>query len=224
MRRGFTLIELLVVIAIIAILAAILFPVFAKAREKARQSSCLSNLKQIGLGVLQYTQDYDERFPIYWRDQIQTDASMPGAKFTTSSGAAGAGGYKTSWMDFVTPYIKNNQVFVCPSAVLQSPTAPSYGYNRMVHNSGGTPRTLGEIVRPAEIILNLDYASIYGVYANPGEYIQFRDGAATPNCVCPHNDGTNVTFCDGHSKWLSKRDQAFADANQLTNRYWNPTL
>ena len=63
-RRGFTLIELLVVIAIIAILAAILFPVFAKAREKARQSSCLSNLKQLGLGILSYAQDYDERFPM----------------------------------------------------------------------------------------------------------------------------------------------------------------
>ena len=65
-KRGFTLIELLVVIAIIAILAAILFPVFAKAREKARQTTCLSNVKQITLGILQYAQDYDERFPMLY--------------------------------------------------------------------------------------------------------------------------------------------------------------
>src|SRR5512144_498244 len=81
-RRGFTLIELLVVIAIIAILAAILFPVFAQAREKARQISCLSNIKQIGLGVLMYAQDYDETYPFAW-------------------GQTGA------WYESVDPYIKN---------------------------------------------------------------------------------------------------------------------
>ncbi len=75
MRRGFTLIELLVVIAIIAILAAILFPVFAKAREKARQSSCLSNMKQIVLGTMQYAQDYDERLPMRW---LATDSAGTG--------------------------------------------------------------------------------------------------------------------------------------------------
>ncbi|MCD6352263.1 MAG: DUF1559 domain-containing protein, partial [Armatimonadetes bacterium] len=90
MRRGFTLIELLVVIAIIAILAAILFPVFAKAREKARQASCMSNLKQIALGLLMYVQDYDGRFMCIRQ---------------------GPGG----WNKNVQPYVKNWQVFVCPS-------------------------------------------------------------------------------------------------------------
>jgi prepilin-type N-terminal cleavage/methylation domain-containing protein/prepilin-type processing-associated H-X9-DG protein len=225
MKKGFTLIELLVVIAIIAILAAILFPVFAKAREKARQTSCLNNLKQIGTAFIQYAQDYDERFPVYWRDQLQTDTSAPGYYFLTSNGAPGMGGKKTSWMDFVYPYIKNTQVFVCPSAVLREPGAPSYGYNRKVSNSAGVPCSLGDVTRPAEIILSLDYASQYGAYANVGEYNSFKTSTTTPpNCVCPHNDGTNVTFCDGHSKWLSKVDQAFADGNENTNRSWNPTL
>ena len=94
MRRGFTLIELLVVIAIIAILAAILFPVFAKAREKARQSSCLSNVKQLALAVMSYTQDYDEMLPASYK------YNSPGA---------------TYWSETILPYIKNSQIFKCPS-------------------------------------------------------------------------------------------------------------
>jgi prepilin-type N-terminal cleavage/methylation domain-containing protein len=97
MKRGFTLIELLVVIAIIAILAAILFPVFARAREKARQSSCQSNLKQLSLGVLMYMQDYDGRSPFGW---------------TTYEGNT-ALAYR--WRDAIQPYIKNTQILVCPS-------------------------------------------------------------------------------------------------------------
>ena len=102
MRKGFTLIELLVVIAIIAILAAILFPVFAKAREKARQTSCLSNLKQLGLGAIQYAQDYDERWvryrypdPYFWREKLE-------------------------------PYLKNTQMLTCPS---RKTVALGYGIN-----------------------------------------------------------------------------------------------
>ena len=96
---GFTLIELLVVIAIIAILAAILFPVFARARENARRSSCQSNLKQIGIGLVQYTQDYDERFP---------------------GGYGYIGGNQTTFRETVQPYIKSIQVFACPSNTANS--------------------------------------------------------------------------------------------------------
>src|SRR6201996_2306617 len=93
-RRGFTLIELLVVIAIIAILAAILFPVFAQAREKARQTACLSNMKQIGLGFLQYTQDYDNTMPI--------GEGNPPSMYVVAAR--------------IMPYVKNFGVFKCPSS------------------------------------------------------------------------------------------------------------
>jgi len=108
--KGFTLIELLVVISIIALLAAILFPVFSRARENARRSSCQSNLKQIGLGLLQYSQDYDE--------------TLPAPRYSTSNGGFWeAGGFINSsggnvnyfWTDAIMPYVKSNQVFLCPS-------------------------------------------------------------------------------------------------------------
>jgi len=102
-RRAFTLIELLVVIAIIAILAAILFPVFGRARENARRTSCLSNMKQIALGVKQYTQDYDERFP-------------PGTVGSSAGNTPPPAGEFYGWADMLAEsYIKNQQIFQCPS-------------------------------------------------------------------------------------------------------------
>ena len=104
LSSGFTLIELLVVIAIIAILAAILFPVFAQVREKARATSCLSNLKQIGLGLIQYSQDVDEQLPPAWIG-YDTDPAK-------SVGFPG----KARWMDVVQPYVKSTQIFTCPDS------------------------------------------------------------------------------------------------------------
>ncbi|BCM91854.1 hypothetical protein IAD21_03731 [Abditibacteriota bacterium] len=101
---AFTLIELLIVIAIIALLAAILFPVFARARENARRASCQSNLKQIGLGIIQYAQDYDERLPFFFYG-ANGDASDP----------ATVANARYKWMDAIFPYIKSEQVFMCPS-------------------------------------------------------------------------------------------------------------
>ena len=98
-RRAFTLIELLVVIAIISILASILFPVFARARENARRTSCMSNMKQMGLGIIQYVQDYDDTYPqAYWY----------------KNNAGDSGGYM-QWSGMIQPYVRNTQLFVCPS-------------------------------------------------------------------------------------------------------------
>jgi len=108
-RRGFTLIELLVVIAIIAILAAILFPVFARARENARKSTCQSNLKQIGLASMQYTQDYDEIL-------------MP-------LGCQYVAGVWTTWPTVIQPYLKNSRVVICPSDTGRNFPGTSYGIN-----------------------------------------------------------------------------------------------
>ena len=132
MRKGFTLIELLVVIAIIAILAAILFPVFARAREKARQSSCLSNTKQIGLAILQYVQDYDEKFFAYRMD---------------------SGG--VYYWDVVTaPYMKNTQILRCPSG--GSVTTRLYGWNWSYLDY----QALGAITHPSETFMVGDANSL----------------------------------------------------------------
>jgi prepilin-type N-terminal cleavage/methylation domain-containing protein/prepilin-type processing-associated H-X9-DG protein len=222
MKKGFTLIELLVVIAIIAILAAILFPVFAKAREKARQSSCLSNLKQIGLAFLQYTQDYDEKFPPYWLGTLQTGSGNPGNVFQTSNGSVV--GYYMSWMDFVAPYIKNTQVFTCPSGTKRETgyASPSYGYNWRISNYTA-PISLGTITRPAEIVLSLDYGTVYGTYANKGEFTTWTIVAAN-TFVHPHNDGANVVMTDGHAKWYASTNGDLINGDNNTNRAWNPTL
>jgi len=186
MRRGFTLIELLVVIAIIAILAAILFPVFARAREKARQASCLNNTKQIILGILMYAQDYD--------DKIVSNAT---AKY-------GTGGSLWWWWEVVDPYIKNQQIWVCPS---KSDVAHGYGwsYNGMpywCHSSQGKVG-LAYWRYPAQVMVFC--CSQTGNYAySPISYPTYWD---IPNDVYGgvgiwHNRGSNVGFLDGHAKWL----------------------
>ena len=154
-RRGFTLIELLVVIAIIAILAAILFPVFAQAREKARQTSCLSNTKQLGLAFIQYAQDYDEHMPNAFSGgdgsstgpSTNVGAVCPTAPGTNTSTKGKLGG----WMYYcdyngaggttydpaqssVNPYTKNSQMFVCPSD--SSSQKNSYALNQLVVSGG----------------------------------------------------------------------------------------
>lgn len=113
-KAAFTLIELLVVIAIIALLAAILFPVFARARENARRTSCASNLKQIGLGILQYAQDYDEvMVPVYLDGSCYSSSGIDATNSGTCSGVPRSENFK--WMDLTFPYIKSEQVFNCPS-------------------------------------------------------------------------------------------------------------
>src|SRR5437763_1300729 len=119
-RRAFTLIELLVVVAVIAILAAILFPVFAQAREKARQAGCLSNLRQIGTGYLMYVHDYDDQFPLGAQSptRIQNVYWSPPDLVTTQRTDAYQSWYRTQGANVLYPYLKNYQVWACPSGAL----------------------------------------------------------------------------------------------------------
>lgn len=192
-RRGFTLIELLVVIAIIAILAAILFPVFAKAREKARQSSCLSNTKQISIGILSYAQDYDECLP-YGQMDYATGGVYIFAGIANGTSA-------------IVPYLKNTQIAICPSL---SGSTYGYGwsYNHMPYRSGTTtiyaPQPLGSYNYPSEIMMFCDSASgttapYMWVYC-PTHFPTTDGGKGY--VADRHNGGANVAFLDGHSKWL----------------------
>ncbi len=224
-QRGFTLIELLVVIAIIAILASILFPVFARARENARRTSCLSNLKQIGLGLMQYTQDYDERYPMNaWIPSVpQTASGLPGAKFTISlpsSTPACSSGKCVSWMDLIYPYVKSVQLFTCPSARVNE-DYPSYGYSSGLSQyhwyqynygkyaggaaAGMVPLSLADVRRPAETFAILDYNERYSVYANPSDFGSAANSATqtTRLRVLPHFDGGSIAYADGHVKWMN---------------------
>jgi len=207
-RRGFTLIELLVVIAIIAILAAILFPVFARAREKARQASCLSNIKQISLGTMMYAQDYDERLPrLYYRD---------------------ASGAMTSITMMIEPYLMNTQIWNCPSASRTTTgvaglSLNSYSYQQMLDFV-----KLATIKRNAEMVMWFDgcqdgwgpgrgyrpsngYNSVIASqtgwpagcdnshWATPtGSFTS--DGRPGFNFSPRHNGMGNVGFADGHAK------------------------
>ena len=217
-RRGFTLIELLVVIAIIAILAAILFPVFAKAREKARQASCLSNVKQITLSFMMYVQDYDESFP--------NDDYIPGSPY-----ACGPPCYNECWWRFkVQPYAKNWNVFNCPSGYMEAAGAGSYyiqytdeyGVNANLIPRNAPGMALARIDRPAELALIGDsthwqWTVCNGLplaYPNPRIKklwtISFCGLIGQPQNILDqltrHNGGSNIGFADGHSKWRNAHD------------------
>lgn len=200
-KRGFTLIELLVVIAIIAILAAILFPAFARARENARRTSCASNLKQIALGEQMYTQDYDEKL------------SGPG-----NYSAFGAG-IPTGWQYLLAPYIKSEQLFDCPNVAKTGFGGSdkylynSYGYNTYLGNDVAGGVALASIGSPSETVMfadNLSYdGTNYGFYQlrppslNGSDPIWWEIHASGPNgrMVRRHFEGANVAYADGHVKW-----------------------
>lgn len=212
-HKGFTLIELLVVIAIIAILAAILFPVFGRARENARRSSCQSNLKQVGLGILQYVQDYDENFPL----------AVSGSTSAISSPPVG-------WADSIQPYLKSTQIYQCPSdsnGPNSNPTLAGYTdywYNSNLSSSGDTTSPCNVAVNIAALanapltIMNGDGESPNGTAAyrcsgaasvNAASYNNIAMPAAsstvglvgTTAVVNRHLEGVNFLFADGHVKW-----------------------
>jgi prepilin-type N-terminal cleavage/methylation domain-containing protein/prepilin-type processing-associated H-X9-DG protein len=194
-RRGFTLIELLVVIAIIAILAAILFPVFARAREKARQTSCLSNLKQIGLGAMMYAQDYDESMLCRYRGPAASAVEYPNGREYTG----------LMWYWAVYPYVNNMQIFDCPSESYKwtggYTGAFRYGYSRYLGYASMDSLKLAEIEKPAETFMigDSDY--------EPGEsalsYTLYSSYSPRTFLSPRHNGGANVALADGHAKWYN---------------------
>ncbi|PIU61753.1 MAG: hypothetical protein COS85_20380 [Armatimonadetes bacterium CG07_land_8_20_14_0_80_59_28] len=194
----------MVVIAIIAILAAILFPVFARAREKARTASCQSNLKQIALAFHMYAQDFDETYPVaVWY------------------------GSSSNWSTNVEPYLRNSQILTCPSAIPSA--APSYGYNgyyRVYYHgkaSGGTSTawgaaTLAEVQYPSEIFLAYDAYSFGNSVVRYSRFYAGTTWGYGKTNETLHNGGMNAAFCDGHVKWVS------ANVVQPTRTYGPGTL
>jgi len=210
--RAFTLIELLVVIAIIAILAAILFPVFAKAREKARQSSCASNLKQLGLGFVQYCQDYDERAP-----------------YLNYNGGNPLGRH---WQDLLEPYAKNTQLWLCPSTSDNTNVTTGYVYptgsngyvNRNVcyaWNENAHGAAMADCKQTASTYLFMDKGNgqcFTGWYDWVGR-AQNTLSTSNVSVAGPHNEGKNLTFADGHVKWLKSTNIVAQDLTQTAAPY-----
>ncbi|MBQ0105913.1 MAG: DUF1559 domain-containing protein [Armatimonadetes bacterium] len=250
MKKGFTLIELLVVIAIIAILAAILFPVFAQAREKARASSCLSNCKQIGTALMLYVDDYDETLPFYedtskprldgndvaqhWKNDY------PGYPIThlefKLQGWAILDVESWCWADAVFPYVKNLNMFVCPSG---QKGRFGYGYNVMLaggyeHMDAGSqtvnPACLAQLKNSSELVFvadNVQYAGSYWVAGVTSPVLAYEAAVTGSGFVQPsrHNGGSNYTFCDGHAKYFklhSGPSSVGAWSWGNGERYWDP--
>ncbi len=191
-RRGFTLIELLVVIAIIAILAAILFPVFARAREKARQTSCLSNMRQLGLAFLQYVQDADARFP------GNLDANANGVVEYPADACCLE---RDRWVVITQPYIKSLQLIYCPSEGNDVPLWGGRTYNpptsyKYKHACATNAWKEGAIQRPSQIYLLI-------------EHINWHTGLRQCLCTAPTGEQVhNMAFFDGHAKAINKNRAA----------------
>jgi prepilin-type N-terminal cleavage/methylation domain-containing protein/prepilin-type processing-associated H-X9-DG protein len=210
-RRGFTLIELLVVIAIIAILAAILFPVFAQAREKARQISCLSNARQLGIGLAMYIQDYDERCFFFGHD-----SGLSRANPVTPLGAT----RENRWWNQILPYTKNNGgLLVCPSDYGRAPHSTENGQNgrplvprSYVANRAAEWLQLAAIDTPAEFVVVTEKSSKPWAddswYEPPKNlYNKISGGVDLGEPVLAltrHNQGCSFTFFDGHAKWMGR--------------------
>ena len=232
-RTGFTLIELLVVIAIIAILAAILFPVFARAREKARQASCSSNLRQIAMGIMMYMDDFDETYPAY---QSYCSNSSPSAYYPIYCR--------------LHPYVKNWQVYTCSSTynfpncpngsiayyatkyAIQNGWVPadfrlSYGFN-YVMETGETYRAMSSWKRPAQLVLVADAGQPVCHNWYRVAYSNVCAAGCTASARIPentrHNGGSNLAFADGHVKWMQAQAIVKAGSNPGRELFACPTV
>ena len=202
MKRGFTLLEVLVLLFIVCILAALLFPIYAGKRESARLSSCQSNLKQIGLGFLQYERDYDEKHPLAYADDDGSD---------TYDASLDRG-----WMQLVQPYIKSTAVFQCPNEPSDySPPlrATDYWYSAPISQT----KQLTDVTKPAQTVLCGDGVAASAALVATHSAITYNGNAPTLKYDGEiwdttektngkggrrHMDGMNFLFCDGHVKWL----------------------
>ncbi len=239
-RSAFTLIELLVVIAIIAILAAILFPVFAQAREKARQTACLADVKQIGTGLMMYSQDYDE--------------TLPGNQFTAPNGVSGDAGVASAtaigfmdpdptkvgrnWGRDTQPYIKNTQVYNCPNSVPRSSISAGSAYAETTDPKGAnasyllnglvSSQPLAVIPAPADTIFLHEYLAnsrVSQVRPCPIDAAQSRFNQFNHTFydrMHASNSGAILLFCDGHAKWQKKNSIKFKQFGANTSGLANP--
>ena len=214
-RRGFTLIELLVVIAIIAILAAILFPVFARAREQARKSTCMSNLKQLATGVTMYVQDYDEKFP------LNSPGTFPARNASFPANA-------NFWASEIQPYIKNWKVFNCPSSPVQSDYSAAstqgqdgYAFHQKLLGSVsmyGRSMSLAELRYPADLYMIADckhWLFDSSFQAHLIAYANLCSAYCTPTAQTESNTrhgGACMAFADGHVKF-QKTMEVIANGN-----------
>ncbi len=200
-QKGFTLIELLVVIAIIAILAAILFPVFARAREKARQAACQSNLKQVVLAIQMYAQDHDELVCMATMGTNYTDVDY-------------------MWFNVIGPYTKNAQIYICPSRRDVTQCSGGYVWNALggSFGSGGGPWngfglmpsmtytatgwviSDGDVTYPSETVIVADTLKVGLGYYDTWHGFALNAAAFPQNLPDHHNDMGNYAFYDGHVK------------------------
>ena len=225
MKRGFTLIELLVVIAVILIIAAILFPVFAQVREKARQTACSSNMKQLGTAWMLYSQDYDESGP----PNRACNVLQPGRLLSIGDAQCVCGGPYASWHDLLQPYTKSYKILICPSAgnegyAWRDPSAAlnppggnienlrwTYSVNYIAVRGTCKPTCPDQPNGPnypwepncafgrsmASIPMPAELIVVIETNTSSPDVRNFFDALR-----CRHNGGANFTFADGHAKWM----------------------